>query len=110
MKLSDYQEFALETSKYPGKGTLMGIVYCALKMNGEAGEYAEHLGKAMRDDDTITDGRRTLMLKELGDVLWYVASSAVELGSSLDEVAQMNIDKLKDRRARGVLAGSGDNR
>ena len=110
MKLNDYQEQALATAKYPGQGGLMGIVYGGLKLNGEAGEFAEHLGKAIRDDDCITPERRVLMLKELGDVLWYVAALASELHSTLDDVAHINIAKLADRASRGVLGGSGDNR
>jgi len=47
---------------------------------------------------------------ELGDVLWYVARLAMELGVSLDDVAQLNLEKLSDRAARGVIGGSGDHR
>lgn len=110
MKLNDYQQQVLKTAVYPGRKSPYGITYGALKLNGEAGEFAEHLGKAMRDDDGITDARRTLMIKELGDVMWYVAALADELEITLDDVARINLDKLADRAARGVLAGSGDNR
>jgi NTP pyrophosphatase (non-canonical NTP hydrolase) len=47
---------------------------------------------------------------ELGDVLWYVAQLASELGLDLDRVAQANLDKLASRAARNVIAGSGDDR
>jgi NTP pyrophosphatase (non-canonical NTP hydrolase) len=50
------------------------------------------------------------MSKELGDVLWYVAQIASELGLDLDEVAQANLEKLLSRQRRGVLSGSGDDR
>ena len=46
----------------------------------------------------------------MGDVLWYVANLAKELGISMDEVAQKNIEKLQSRQQRGELHGSGDNR
>jgi NTP pyrophosphatase (non-canonical NTP hydrolase) len=65
----------------------------------------------IRDDGgTLTDERRRAMSKELGDVLWYVAQIASELGLDLEEVAQANLEKLRSRQRRGVLSGSGDDR
>ena len=60
----------------------------------------------------IRDGtfNKELMIKELGDVLWYLNASAQELGITLADVAEQNIKKLLDRQNRGVLQGSGDNR
>lgn len=111
MTLDEYQRAATETAIYPGKYGMLGKVYCALKLNGEAGEVAEEIGKALRDDDqTITDARRARLLLELGDVLWYLANEAVELGFTLSEVAQANIEKLARRKAEGKLGGSGSDR
>jgi NTP pyrophosphatase (non-canonical NTP hydrolase) len=50
------------------------------------------------------------MAAELGDVLWYVANLAGDLGFELEWVAQQNLDKLNSRMARGVIKGSGDYR
>lgn len=124
LSLNAYQEAAIGTAVYPGRGAALGISYVGLKLNGEAGEFAEHLGKSIRDDafgqpvaqadgmveTPLTPERRALLKKELGDVLWYVAAGADELGVTLEEIAQQNLDKLADRKARGVLGGSGDNR
>jgi NTP pyrophosphatase (non-canonical NTP hydrolase) len=76
-------------------------------MCGEAGEISNKVKKVMRDGKEldIEDIKH-----ELGDVLWYVASFATVLGIDLEEVAQANIDKLKSRKERGVIGGSGDNR
>lgn len=111
MRLDDYQAKATATAIYPGKGELGGITYCTLKLNGEAGEIAEKVGKALRDNGGIIDHeRRGALLLELGDVLWYVANLANELGYDLSDVAQANIYKLASRKARGKLGGDGDNR
>lgn len=125
MTFEDYEKAAVSTAIYPGQGGAVGLMYVALKMNGEAGELAEHVGKAMRDDGLVsdpgltdkvilgqqlTDERRELLIKECGDVLWYLAAAARELDTDLGTIAQGNIDKLARRAATGKLGGSGDNR
>ena len=82
-----------------------------LGLVGESGEVAEKFKKLVRDKQGIlTDDDRTEILKELGDVLWYVNAVAHLLGSSLEEVARMNNQKLASRQARQQLHGQGDNR
>lgn len=129
--LNMYQTLATGTAVYPGQGTPLGLVYVALKGAGEAGEFAEHVGKAMRDDNLIpvdqsqspegfgvahlnpnplTDERKALLIKELGDRLWYISAACNELGITLADAALINAQKLKDRQERGVLRGSGDQR
>jgi NTP pyrophosphatase (non-canonical NTP hydrolase) len=108
MDLSDYQRLSRRTAEYPREAWL---VYPALGLAGEAGEVAEHAKKAIRDDGgTISDERRAAMSKELGDVLWYVAQLASELGLELDNIADQNLEKLFSRQRRGVLSGDGDER
>lgn len=108
MELSEYQKLSRRTAEYPRQAWL---AYPALGLAGEAGEVAEHAKKAIRDDGgQVSEQRRQAMAKELGDVLWYVAQIATELGLDLDAIAQCNIDKLLSRQQRGVLSGSGDDR
>jgi NTP pyrophosphatase (non-canonical NTP hydrolase) len=108
MDLSEYQRQSRRTAEYPREAWL---AYPALGLAGEAGEVAEHAKKAIRDDGgTVSDERRAAMAKELGDVLWYVAQLASELGLDLDEIAGQNLEKLFSRQQRGVLSGSGDDR
>lgn len=111
---AEYENAALGTAIYPGQGSSLGLMYVALKGAGEAGEFAEHVGKAIRDDGfgdaELTDKRRTALIKEIGDQLWYCAAKAKELGTTLAEVAAGNIEKLSSRAARGTLGGSGDDR
>lgn len=110
MDFNEYQTAAISTAKYHNL-KIPGIVYCALKCAGEAGEVAEKIGKVYRDEDGhLKMTKRHELAKELGDVLWYLANIAEELGFDFDSIARMNIDKLADREARGVIKGSGDNR
>lgn len=113
--MNNYQLIATKSAIYPGRETPLGLAYCALKLNGEAGELAEHVGKAMRDDNfmlvqELTAERRLSLIKEVGDVLWYVAAICNELNITLAEAAETNLEKLFDRGERGKLQGSGDNR
>jgi NTP pyrophosphatase (non-canonical NTP hydrolase) len=108
MQLSEYQRLSRRTAEYPREAWL---AYPALGLAGEAGEVAEHAKKAIRDDGgAITEERREALAKELGDVLWYAAQIATELGLELDEIASANLEKLLSRQRRGVLSGSGDER
>ena len=109
MRFSEYQARSRETAVYPDAGN--NIVYPALGLCGEAGETAEKVKKAIRDDGgTLTEERREAIAAELGDVLWYVAQLATEAGLELEEIAQANLDKLASRQRRAVLHGSGDDR
>jgi NTP pyrophosphatase (non-canonical NTP hydrolase) len=108
VELSEYQRLSRSTAEYPRQEAL---TYPALGLAGEAGEFADHAKKVIRDDGgEVTPQRREAMAKELGDVLWYVAQLASELGLELEQVARDNLDKLLSRQRRGVLSGSGDER
>lgn len=106
MELNSYQERALKTALPAALGDQTGITYTTLGLNGEAGEVAEKVKKGIRDG--LRDNLATA--QELGDVLWYLAVLAHNLGYTLEEVAQMNVKKLADRQDRGALGGSGDDR
>ena len=108
VELSDYQQRSRRTAQYPRSAWL---VYPALGLAGEAGEVAEHVKKAIRDDgSSITPERKAALARELGDVLWYLSQLATELELELDAIAAQNLDKLSSRQRRGVLSGSGDDR
>jgi NTP pyrophosphatase (non-canonical NTP hydrolase) len=109
MNFNEYQKLARETAIYSGAGK--NFAYPALGLCGEAGEVAEKIKRVVRDGrDSVTPEEVKEISKELGDVLWYVANLAAELGLELDAIAGDNIEKLKSRRERGVLHGAGDNR
>jgi len=108
VEFSQYQHFSRRTASYPREAWLS---YPALGLVGEAGEVAEQAKKTIRDDGgEVSDDRRAAISKELGDVLWYVAQLASELGLELEDIARENLEKLFSRQRRGVLSGSGDDR
>ena len=111
-----YQEqCASEFAFYPGM-----LVYPALGLAGEAGEVVEKVKKLIRDDEMPLDEnfdtgvldpeKRLAIALELGDVMFYVAMIADDIDYTLGEIAEMNLQKLTDRKERGQLRGSGDNR
>ena len=107
MTLNEYQEFAAQgilsaTAEHPTP-----IVGFALGLVGETGEVVDDIKKR------VFHGRNIPMehtAEELGDVLWYIATLAHDIGFTLEEIGQMNYEKLHSRQQRGMLGGSGDNR
>ena len=122
MTPNEYQKKAHETSAYSvgffvdedgEKEALItaDFIYPALGLAEEAGEVAGKFAKAVRDNKgNITAERKPEILKELGDVQWFIAELCTILGADLEIVMNMNLNKLADRKERGVIGGSGDNR
>jgi NTP pyrophosphatase (non-canonical NTP hydrolase) len=109
MDFTEYQQKALRTAGPKTKKN--ELFHLVLGLVGEAGEIAEKFKKLVRDKDTdesLID--RDDIAKELGDVLWYIATLADYLDLRLEDIAEGNIAKLASRRERGTLSGSGDNR
>jgi NTP pyrophosphatase (non-canonical NTP hydrolase) len=104
LSLADYQQAAVATaipSAFNDDYLVPGLV-------AESGEVAGKYAKGVRDGfphDYVEE-----IVKELGDVLWFIAVLADVYGITLDEVASKNVAKLQSRKARGVIGGSGDNR
>jgi NTP pyrophosphatase (non-canonical NTP hydrolase) len=109
MDFSDYQAQASSTAQYPVIGHR--VIYPTLGLANEAGEVAGKIKKIFRDKAGVIGAADLQALEsELGDVLWYLAQVATELGLSLDTIAGHNIAKLRDRKSRGAIQGEGDNR
>ena len=113
MTIDEYSEKALTTLS--GSHGLQDIdarlVSQLFGLVEESGEVAGKFKKLIRDKNgELTDESKKEILKELGDVLWYVNSVSHLLGADLATVAEGNLEKLASRKDRGVLSGSGDNR
>lgn len=107
-KLNEYQNRALETAQYPQDKR---IIYPTLGLAGESGEVADKVKKVIRDNGQKFDKEKCKAIAlELSDVLWYCATLAFDLGYTLQEIAEMNYEKLSSRKERGKISGSGDYR
>lgn len=122
MKLNTYQEKAMTTCMPSSEN----ISYMLLNLVGEVGEFSSKIAKHIRKGN-ITIGGKCLpnglhcklendewaklddeLQKEAGDILWQLSGLCSVMGWSLDEIAQMNLDKLAARKAVGTIDGNGD--
>lgn len=100
--------------------------YMFLNLVGEVGEFASKVAKQIRKGN-VSIGGKTLpnrllctleeadfaladedLMKEAGDILWQLSGLCSVMGWSLEEIAQMNLDKLAARKAVGTIDGNGD--
>ena len=98
---NSYQDFTATTALYDN------MLYPVMGLAEEAGEVVGKFAKAIRDEKDFPEDE---IVKELGDVLWMLARVAGDMNISLQEVAERNVTKLKDRQQRNALRGSGDSR
>ena len=110
MTFDEYQKVALTTVvNHPDD--LMNKTIFAMGVAGEAGEVVEKWKKIVAyKEGVVSDEDKAELKKELGDVIWYIAVLAESLDLTLEEVMQLNVEKLASRKARNVIKGAGDNR
>ena len=110
MTFDEYQKMAL-TTNLSKQDQLQELMQQVLGLGDEAGEVQAIFKKWIRDNNADIELLDTQnVAKELGDILWYIAVIAHDLGISFDDIAAMNVEKLRSRKERGTLRGSGDNR
>jgi len=108
MDFNSYQRIAKTTAIYPATHK---ILYPALGLAGEAGEVANKVKKLVRDGtSSLPKEWKEQIGSEIGDVLWYCAVLADDLGISLGKIASQNEIKLQNRKKKGTISGSGDTR
>ena len=106
MELIDYQALIPKFNRYSTENQELLL---ALGLNGEAGEVAEKIKKLFRDDVDINDFRYQIA-KELGDVMWYVCMLANNYHLNMEDILDINVNKLETRSHRDMIHGSGDDR
>ncbi len=105
MNFNEYQKeaFSFASTEAKNNPLLNGV----LGISGEGGECADLIKKNLFQGHDLDKDK---LAKELGDVLWYIAEVATGLGLSLEEIAKMNIDKLKNRYPNGFSSQNSINR
>ena len=105
------------------------MAYMLINLVAEIGELAGKVAKPIRkghtmfrdnhltpahlldEDDMLEfEDMREEMILEAGDCLWQLSGVIKRLGCTLEEAAQINLDKLASRAERGKIDGDGDNR
>lgn len=118
MELKDYQNKAMTTCMESSNN----FSYMFLNLVGEVGELASKVAKDIRKGNAYISGGSNLyyndfpelsqheveLMKEAGDILWQLSGLCTVMGWSLEDVAQMNLDKLAARKAVGTISGNGD--
>ena len=108
MLFNEYQFWTRTTAIYPEE---VALEYLITGLTAEAGEVSGKWAKLLRDGPkTSIEEHHEEIIKELGDILWFLARLSDELGYDFNKVVQMNIEKLESRKERKTLSGSGDNR
>ena len=128
MTIKEYQESTQKTAVYPriewfesykdnekdDESVLkyvstIGWTYPIIGLTGEVGELSNKLKKVIRDNKGKIKNPDDLA-DEIGDIMWYISQLCNELGLNLEEIMELNIKKLSDRKKRNKLHGSGDKR
>lgn len=118
MEFKEYQEKAMTTCM-PSSNNFS---YMFLNLVGEVGEFASKVAKHIRKGNAYISGSSDLyfndfpelseqereLMKEAGDILWQLSGLCTVMGWSLEDIAQMNLDKLAARKAAGTIDGNGD--
>ncbi len=110
---ADFNEYQKESKVTDTKVVINDsrLAFYALGISDEAGEVAGKVKKLYRDKNAVlTEEYKKEIIKEIGDVLWYMSQMCTYLGVNLEEVAKNNLEKIKSRHARGLVSGNGDNR
>lgn len=124
MELNEYQKSAMSTCM----PSCENISYMLLNLVGEVGEFASKIAKQIRKGNLaigndkypncllhgiamkreVHDAFNEELKKEAGDILWQLSGLCKVMGWDLQDVAQMNLDKLAARKVAGTIDGSGD--
>ena len=106
MTINEYQELVLRTLN-PDLSERDVLINGVMGLCGESGEAIDIVKKHLAQGHSLDRGK---LAEELGDIAWYLAETAHAIGYPLEEILQMNIDKLKARYPEGFSSENSINR
>ena len=97
-RLSSLEEQCRGLNKFPRETNFVPhLLTAALGLSGETGEFNDHVKKLIFHNKELTEERRDAMIKELGDVMWYVMQACIALDVDLYKVVELNVEKFRER-------------
>ncbi len=106
MTVNEYQKLAMRTLG-DGRNERDMLTLAALGLCGESGEVSDIIKKYLYHGHEL---KKDELIKELGDVAWYLAEAATALDVSLEDIFTANIEKLKRRYPEGFSCEASINR
>ena len=106
MTINEYQKLAMTTLN-PALSPKDVLINGVMGLCGESGEAIDLVKKHLAQGHELD---REKLAKELGDIAWYLAETATAIGYPLEEILQMNIDKLRARYPEGFAVERSVNR
>ena len=123
MDLNAYQDFVKFTTSRESKGlsefidhivtlntNVPLLLTASIGLASESGEFSEIVKKIIFQGKELNDDVRFHMLRELGDICWYLANAANALSVDLEEIVKMNVEKLEARYPNGFEVFRSENR
>ena len=98
----EHEAFIYRLQELEGQGfPTERLLTAAVGMSAEAGEFTEVVKKIIFQGKPVTEENMFHLKRELGDIMWYVSQACMGLDTTIDEIIEMNVDKLKSRYPGG---------
>jgi NTP pyrophosphatase (non-canonical NTP hydrolase) len=97
----DFEAFLYRLQELQGHFRSERLLTASVGMCAEAGEFTEIVKKIIFQGKPVNEENLFHLKRELGDIMWYVAQACMGLDISLDEIMEMNVEKLKARYPGG---------
>ena len=100
----EHEAFVYRVQELEGQGfPSERLLTASVGMCAEAGEFTEVVKKIVFQGKPVTEENLFHLKRELGDIMWYVMQACMGLGTSLDEIIEMNVEKLSSRYPEGTF-------